>query len=408
MTETLRPKRVALIDRPWLGHHTVALATPLLVRPLGEIRAAFAEFMRRHPTAPLACRLDTRSHRWLPVPAAEHAAHLDRTLIAADDPDPADLAGHILAHSAVVPDQPLLVAVSPRSIMIQICHAVGDAVTLAQLLLALVQADRRHLEHLAQCVGTEVLARALIGNVRSHHRDWAKCLRHRSGPPVAKPLGPAATPRPSFTNATLSNAALRDITRWRNANARGVSLTCVLTAAAHKALTRSGVPMDGRGVYALIDMRTALPERPEPYWGNMSKSLYLAADPADPRSVESALRSAREAHRALPASAIGAITSVMTRQRPPMTPQPPVVPVSLTFNSIPILPGLSDLPWRDQMSQRFYAFGPSRGPGGISISAIRLRGHMELTASFDEATVNPETLRQALESLSNIASLHAS
>jgi hypothetical protein len=291
--------------------------------------------------------------------------------------------------------------------MIQICHAVGDAVTLAHLVFALAQADLRELGCLAQRVGTAVPARALLGNVWSHHRDWVRCLRHRNGPPAATPVGPAATPRPSFTSATLSNTALRDITRWRNANARGVSLTCVLTAATHQALTRGGVPMDDRGFYALIDMRSALPERPEPYWGNMSKSLYLAADPADPRSVENALRTARNTHRALPASVVGAVMSAMPRQRPPTTRQPPVVPVTLTFNSIPILPRVSDLPWCDPVNRRFFAFGPSRGPGGISVTAIRLRGHMELAASFDEATVKPETLSQSLESLADVTSLQA-
>lgn len=408
MTETPRPRRFALIDRPWVGHYTVALATPLAVRPIDEMRAVLAEFMRRNPAAPISCRLDPSTYRWLPVPVAEHEAHLDRTFTAIDDPDPADLPGHILAHRAVVPELPVLAAVSPGSILVQICHAVGDAVTLAQLLFALVHADSRDLESLARRVGTAAPARALMGNLRSHHRDWAGYLRHRSGPPQARPVGPAATPRPSFVGVTLSNVVLRDLTRWRNAHARGVSLTCVLTAAVHQALTRSGVRMDDRGFYALIDMRTALPPRPEPYWGNMSKSLYLAADPTDPRSVENALRTARTTLRALPASVVGAVTSVLTRERPPTTPQPPVEPVSLTFNSIPMLPGLSDLPWHDPVSQRFYAFGPSRGPGGISITALRLRGHMELTASFDEATVRPETLRHALDSLSDVASLRAS
>lgn len=406
MTETLRPKRVALIDRPWLDHYTVALATPLRVRPIGEIRAVLADFVSRHPTAPLACRLDPGANRWLPVPPGERSAHLDRVVTAADDPDPADLAGHLRAHGTMGPGLPLQVAVGPESFMLQVCHAVGDAVTVAQLLFALVQADSLELGHLARRVGTSVPVRALIGNAWSHHRDWARYLRRRNGPPEATAVGPATTPRPSFTRATLSNAALRDITRWRNTNARGVSLTCVLTAAMHRALTRAGVPMDDRGYYALIDMRSALPERPEPYWGNMSKSLYLAADPADPHSVENALRTARTTHRALPASVVGAVTSVLARPRPPTDPRPPVAPVSLTFNSIPILPRLSELPWHDQESQRFYAYGPSRGPGGISVSAVRLRGHMELSASFDEATVRPETLRDAMESLSDVAGLH--
>jgi hypothetical protein len=402
VTDKPRPRRVALIDLPWLGHNSVLVATPLAVRPIGEIRVALKEFMRRNPTTPLACRLDTRASRWLPVPAAEREAHLDRILIAAGDPDPDDLAGHVVAHqAAVAPDLPLVVVVTPGSIMTQICHAVGDAVTATRLMRALVRAEPDELAGLAQRVGTAGPVRALIRGLRPHHRDWAHYLRSRSGPPVAEPVGPAAPAQPSFTGTTISNAGLRDITRWRNANARGVSLTCVLTCAMHRALCLHGVPMHGSGYYALIDMRTMLPDNGKPHWGNLCKSLYLAADLTDPYSVESALRKVRDTDRALPASVIGAVTTAMTRPRPPAATQAPVAPVTLTFNSIPTLPGLSDLPWHDEVDRRFYGFGRSRGPGSISVSVLRLRGHMELTASFDEATVTAETMRSALEAVGN-------
>lgn len=406
MTDNPRPRRVALIDRPWLSHDSLLLATPLAAPSVERIRAALAEFLRRHPAAPLGCRVDAASGRWLPVPAAEREAHLDRLLIAAEDPDPEDLSAHVVKHQAsFAADLPLAVVVSPTSIMVQISHAVGDAVTLTQLMLALAQCEPDGLDVLAHRVATKEPVRGLLHGLRAHHRDWTRYLRNRSAPPASTVVGPAAPSRPSFAGAVLSNAALREITRWRNAHARGVSLTCVLTSMTHQAFGKRGVVMDGDGFYTLIDMRPLLPTTPELRLGNLSKSVYLTADLADPRSVETALKEVRDTQRALPAAVVGALAGALSRPNQPLAALPPVTPVTLTFNSMPSLPGISELPWIDETNRRFYGFGPSLGPGGITVFAVRLREHMELTASFDEATVSPETVRDVLEAIADPAAV---
>jgi hypothetical protein len=153
----------------------------------------------------------------------------------------------------------------------------------------------------------------------------------------------------------------------------------------------------------LVDFRALLPARSAQRWGNLSKSLYLEADLADPASIESALRDARNTNRVLPATIGGVATTVLSRARPEA--QPAGTPATLTFNSIPTLPGLSELPWRDPTDRRFYGFGLSPGPGSITVTAIRLRDHMELVASFDEATAPTATVHSALGALEAPADL---
>jgi hypothetical protein len=204
---------------------------------------------------------------------------------------------------------------------------------------------------------------------------------------------------------SIDNAALRGLTRWRNANARGVSPTAVYTSAVHLALREQGIPMAENGFYTLLDMRGLVRPDGQPVWGNLSKALYLTVDVADPRAVHEALEAARTTQRALPAALLGTLSSALALPRPPAA-QAPVSPVRLTFNSMPTLPGLAELPWLTD-THRFFGFGPSLGPGDISVFAIRLRDHLELIDSFDEATAPATAVRAAVVAMAESPALPA-
>jgi hypothetical protein len=377
-----------------------------VLRPIAEIRAVLMDFMRHNPGSPLASRLDLASGRWLPVPAAELDAHLDAVLVTAADPDPDNLEQHIadgLATAAV--DLPLMITAGPSSLLILFSHAVGDAVTLTRLVHAIAGAEPDGLSVLTHRVGIAAPALALARGLRPHHRDWIRYLRHRSGPPAADVTGTMSPARPAFTGTTMSNAALRDLTRWRNANAHGVSMTSVLASIVHRALRLRDVRIHDQGLCMLIDIRSLLPASPRQRWGNLSKSLYLEADLTDPGSIEAALRQARSTDRVLPATVAGGVASILSRPQSPASASPGAAPVLLTFNSIPTLPGLAELPWRDATNRRFYGFGRSPGPAGITVTAVRHREYMELTASFDEAIAATATVHSALEALADPADL---
>ncbi|MDT7576825.1 MAG: hypothetical protein QOH17_3158 [Pseudonocardiales bacterium] len=394
------PYRIALIDRPWLGYRSVMLATPLVAPPIERIRAVLAEFLVRHPTAPLACRIDAAERRWVPVPPVEHAAHLDRILRSAPDPEPDDLGGHVRAHrDAGIEDLPFVATVSPGSVMLNGAHVLGDAATLSRLLQALAGADADGLAAISDRARTVEPVRALARGLRAHGRDWFHHLRSPSTPPTpTQDAPPSAGPaRPAFVGTVLDQNALRGLTRWRNANAKGVSLTSVLTTAAFRALTAHGVAVHGGGFYALIDIRAGLPDAGLRF-GNLAKSLYLSADLREPSAAAAALSSATQTQRALPAIVVASATSLLARRGRAPVPSA-ATPAMLTFNSLPSLPGVADLPWSSTTGRRFYGFGESVGPGSITIFALRMRDHMELTASFDESSATPAAVQAALDAI---------
>ena len=245
--------RIALIDRPWLGYRSVMLATPLTAAPIERVRAVFAEFLRRHPEAPLSCRVD--GTRWAPVDDVE--AHLDRVLRPAPDPD--DLEAHVAAHGVAPADLPFVATVSPTSAMINGAHVLGDAVTLAQLLLALATADPHAFAAIGDRARTADALRALARGLPGHGRGWLDHARHPVAPPAVRPVPTVVPPAPAFAGTVLDQGALRAITKWRNANARGVSLTGVLASLAHRALTAHGIPVAGDGLAAIADQTPTSP-----------------------------------------------------------------------------------------------------------------------------------------------------
>jgi len=415
-----RGRRIALIDRPWIGYRSVMLATPLALSTPEEIRGVLADYSSDHPTAPLAGRIDEQAGRWVPVPRSERDAHLDRVLIRSGDLEPDGIEAHVAAHvAAAAADLPFVAVVGTRSICVYMSHAVGDATVLSRLMLALARADRRGLEAIGSRAGTATPLRALVRQLRPHYRQWLEQLRHPVGPPALDtpipvgppavdtptPTEPATPPRPTFAGSVLGGPALRELTRWRNANAPGVSLTSVLTSATYRALTEQGLNIHGGGCYTLVDIRSQLPKTDELPYGNLAKSLYLAADLTDPKAVAVALREAMDSARAIPAIVVATATSPLRGPARPQ-PHPPGAPLMFTMNSMPTLPGLSDLPWADDAAgRRFYGVGMSAGPGGITVFALRMRDHMQLTASFDETTAAPDAVRRALEALADPASL---
>src|SRR6185312_5892586 len=202
-----RMTRIALIDRPWLGYRSVMLATPLAAAPIERVRAVFAEFLRRHPEAPLACRID--GTRWAPVEDVE--AHLDRVLRPA--PDPGDLEAHVAAHGAAPADLPFVATVSPTSVMINGAHVLGDAVTLAQLLLAVATADPDAFAAIGDRARTADALRALARGLPGHGRGWLDHARHPVAPPAVRPVPTVVPPAPAFAGTVLDQAALRAITK---------------------------------------------------------------------------------------------------------------------------------------------------------------------------------------------------
>lgn len=403
-----------MLDRRWLGGHAVTFIAGTAPRPMDQSRALFVEYMRCNPHHPLACRVEREQQRWMPVPEREREAHAERLVITADDPHPDRLDEYIRTQiAALPPDLPFLAVVTESSLFIIMSHAVGDAVTLGYLVWGLLLPDGTPHEAVQRLAAVEprmrrsLAVRELLRGLPQHRDDWLRHVRRHlrrgsaGAAPAVRPvtIGPS---RPAFTGTVITNEQLREISRWRNHNAPGTSIAAVLTTATYRALTAEGLGIDGHGYYCLFDMRQFLPGS-APMCGNMAKSLHLTAELNDPRSVSDALRAAGESRRVVPAIALG---SAMRQRRPPSAAgTDPRTPLTLTFT---VMPGFIAMPKLVPVAgsdRRMYAFGTPASPGGIVVSALRLREHMQVTASFDESTIPAETVRRALESLADIRSV---
>ncbi len=255
--------------------------------------------------------------------------------------------------------------------------------------------------------------RELPRQQRAHYRAWTR--RALDGVRPTHPTPPQTgaqtvargnrAPRPGTAEGLLDNAQLRALTKWRNEHHPGASITAVLTSRMFRALVEAGVPMRPDGFYSLFDLRSLLPEG-APTTGNLAKSLLLLADLADPAAVDRAMREAIDTRRALPALIGGAVATRLRgrsaptpahtpAQTPDQTQPVSTGPITLTFNSMPTLPGLAALPWADG-PRRYVGLGYPISTDGISVFAVRFRDRMEISVSFDRARIDPDQVQRAI------------
>jgi hypothetical protein len=411
---TGRSRRLRPLDRPWAGFRGVALVAPLRLPPVEEARAFLAAHLRAHPDSVLGRRIDVRRGRWVRVPAAELDAHVARLVRPAEPASPERVAavGAPDATALLLDDHlardahdlPIAFGFGPDHLAVSTAHVVGDMATCTTIMQAVTTLDADLLAALTPETRARVHLGAVLRGLRSYGRGWLAHLRGGAGGPAAVPTEPGAelvpADRPGYEELVLPHDRIRAITKWRNANAKGASVTAALTTLVYRALTAEGLPIDGTGFSTLFDTRGMLPATAVPRPGNLAKALWLAADLDDPHAVGAALDAAIRTRRALPALVAGLLGSV--RACPPGTaPARAGAPLVLTVNSAPSLPGVAELPWGEG-PRRFLPMGHSAGPGGITVFAIRQRESMQLVATFDEATACREAVRRALESLTTL------
>jgi hypothetical protein len=246
-------------------------------------------------------------------------------------------------------------------------------------------------------------ARELMRDLPRHHRDWLahapRLTRRLRTPPATRSAGP---PRPAFTGTILSNEQVRAVTQWRNQHCPGTGITAVLTCATYRALASNGIEVDAHGYYAIFDLRQFLSDGSRFTCGNMVKGLHLTAELDDPSSIDEALRQANSSRRVIPAFVLG---TPMRRRHSPATGGAQTSPLTLTFTVMPAFAGLSRVARVGTGDRRLYAFGTPTGPGGIAISMVRLREHMQVMASFDESTVSLTNVKSTLAALTDPCAL---
>ncbi|MET3806424.1 glycosyltransferase involved in cell wall biosynthesis [Nakamurella sp. UYEF19] len=397
-------RRIGLLDSAWQGHWTAIAMAPVEVPSADELRERMLRYIQENPSAQFAGVISADNRRWVPVPADEREQYVRRIIVQGDDPDLACMTDHIDRHRPALDSRLPLVVLGKASIVLFHSHMFGDASSFSQLVLNLAIGDLDSVVTMEPRADMALAVKALLGQPRSSYRAWADiALRPfrgqaaETGPPAPVAHVPSTPPSVAFAESVLSNGTLRELTRWRNTHFRGVSLTSILTASTYCALAREGIPMSGTGYYSLFDLRRYLPSGAARF-GNLAKSVHLEADMTDPRSIGDAMDAVIASARVIPATMIGALATAL-RRGSHRDATDSAGPVTLSFVSMPTLPGLAEVPWTGAGPKRYCGVGFPVGRLGMSVFAIRLRDHMEISATFDGSVVDPTAVRRAMNSL---------
>lgn len=404
-----RAERISHLDRPWLNHWAVVAFTPVAVPDVTVLRSRMVDFMEAHPRHPLNCTLDDNGRRWRPVGPQDRLRHVQEVIVEAESFDDQDPFGYLKAHRPASGFTGVFkVIVGPDSMCFYFAHAAGDAVVYALFFLRMTVGDVDALKPLRPRSGIVVAARMCLTQARSHWRDWWHHLRSAEAPPTppsgAAPVGAcSAVPESDAVGALISAADVEAFKEWRQAHRADVSLIALVTAATYRALADQGVPMNGDGFYTLIDLRRYLPKRDAMRPGNLAKSVYLSADLDEPADIAESLKYTVKTARAVPALFCGAIPTV--RRKATSDSAVAGSPVTLIFNWLSNVYGIDLLPWTAPEKARFFQLSYPISANAISVTAIQVRGGIEVSASFDPRGVDRDAVTRALVQLRDMPAL---
>ncbi|WP_196073302.1 glycosyltransferase [Nakamurella alba] len=403
-------RSVSWIDRPWADHWSAIMVTPVVLPDIEAVRAMVERVMADLPTAPHLSVLDPQRQRWVPVAAAARRDRVVEIVRPIGDPVPGaedDLLNAIAAD--VDPGIPMWIGVGPSTVGYLTSHVAGDAATGTAIIRAVIDLDEDLLRRtLLGRATTATVTKAAWQQFRAHGRDWVRAARHRGDTgPAAPDAGVAGAPTATADTGAqmigmrLSNKDMIRINKWRNRNAKGASITAVLAVLVRRALVTEGIPVRADGMFSLFDLRRYAAEGAA-LTGNLGKSIYLPCDLTDPTSVDHALQETIDSGRPAAATLIGAvlhrISSVLRRGSGEHGSAPAGGSISMTFNSMPGLPGTSDLPWLPGREKVYVGGGFPVSADGITIFAHRLREHMEITVSAP-AHLDAAAIRRAITAL---------
>ncbi len=407
-----RPSRPSWIDRSWANHYSVLSLNPIEAPDIAQLKADLLEFMAGDPTNPLNCVLSPDGRRWVEVDEAERVAHIDRIVVPTglfDTEDPYDY----LFRYAPAPDSGLAfkILIGPDALSCFVSHVVGDAVVVCSLAVLLTLGDVHGLRHLRPDSGMDLAVRLLGAELRAHYRSWWRyfCAAPKPGTAVV-PTGAGKAVPATISSAAVGHrvspeavAALQD---WRRSTCPDISMSGLIAAAVHRALTRHGLQMNPDGFFTLVDLRRYLPQKQALRPGNIVKSLFIPASMDDPSQVAAGIKETVSSARAVPALAVGALsTGLGLGSREPTITE--TAQTTMTFNYMMRLPGIDHIPWRDADAARFWSMSYPCSPGNLAIFACGAAGAIHFSASLVPELLDKSAVQKALRELDDIPGLLA-
>jgi hypothetical protein len=415
---------MSLIDRQWAGHWVSLLMSPIAAPSVDDVRELLFRYFEEVPTAGLASIVDLRRGVWIRVPTSERRAFVERMVVPGADPEPDARDAYQLRHQAPADwDLATKIVVGPTSILVSIHHVLGDGATLSDLATTVANLDLEGVRRQEPRATTGTIARASGRHARSYAGRWVSQVRSRrtTRPDVAGVEAPqpgqvaaapaarvvAGTATPGQLSVMIEDHELAAMTAWGRTAHPTARLSSVLTGAFYRALRAQDLPVNPAGFNALVDVRRYLLPSESGISGNLAKALFVATDDlGDPTSVAAAQAALIDSGWTLPSLALGAVLASLPGRKH-TGPSTATVggPLTMNMSVMSSLPGLSDIAWLEGGRTRFTGIGYPVGLDVISLFAVRMPDHLEVSLSYAREAVPDETARTILDLLHDIPAL---
>jgi hypothetical protein len=413
-------RRIPISGRDLICLHmrTVAYLGPIDAPSPDQVRGALRRLAELYPAHRILRRVDRAAPRWVTVPADELARHCDglvidmtdRSSVAAATDAAAVTPEEIVArlYNWPVTDLPFQIAVGADFCALLVDHASIDGLSINEIWPELIRCaiTGDYPVAIAKPSLRFPLMRALDNYYRRKPKRVLETVRvpHPAPPVEAVEPGALVPWKQEFgvVSVRFGKDVLADIRTWRLANAKGITRTMVLFAAARAALETSSLPPLRPGVNISVDMRKFLPQNAVLH-GNFAPSIYVCpADGCDPAQLNAVIDEVMSVARPLATMALVAATATRRYRR---TAQPPTLAEATPRPALSLihcgrLKAFEKLPWTGSPNDRRYLIGSTPGdPDGISVFISEIHGGVDVTATFNASTFDPAVVREALEIL---------
>ncbi|WP_157488834.1 hypothetical protein [Pseudofrankia sp. DC12] len=413
-------RRIPISGRDLICLHmrTVAYLGPIEAPSPDQVRGALGRLAGLCPGHRILWRVDRVAPRWVTVPAADLGRHCDSMVIDMTDlsavPTTAD-APAVTPETIVarlynwpVTELPFQIAVGTDFCALLVDHACIDGLSINEIWPELIRCAITGEQPVA--IAKPSIRFPLVRALDNYFRRKPKRVLETLRLPAPAPPAETAQPGPlvpwhqefGVVSVRFGKDVLAEIRAWRLANAKGITRTMVLFAAARAALETSGLPPVRPGVNISVDMRKFLPQGAVLY-GNFAPSIYVCpADGCDPAQLNAVIDEVMSVARPLATMALVASTA---KRRFKRTAQPPTLAEATARPALSLihcgrLKAFEKLPWTGSPADRRYLIGSTPGdPDGISIFISEIHGGVDVTATFNATTFDPAVVQGALEIL---------
>jgi hypothetical protein len=402
MTVRTRTRRISARDVTWLPVESAKVVGPLAGITVEAIRAALLDLHRQRPQSPAMGRLDPARRRWRELPAAAFARWSHRLVLPGDPGE--DVAG-ALDRLAAEPlgDRPIVLLAGGPWAGMKMSHAAGDGRAGNALLAAVLAAAAtgRPAHHPSPRPARLPLLRATAHQLRRRPGRLAAALRV-ARPPRPEPVTDAVPWQPgaAYLSARSGPGVLPELRRWRDAHTPGVSLSAVLFATVHTAITRCLGEPDPPGLVVLVDARRYLPAGTA-VEGNFAWGEHLTpAAPGDPRAVHAALGALLRSRRALTMLALHNVRAFGSGGAPELPAVGAKPRPHLTVTHLGRADAFDRLPWSGPAADRRLASVVTPGgPQSVTVSLEEMGGALHAAATYHDTVFDPEAVAAALHAV---------